>query len=269
MGSILVGVDGSRSAGWAQDWAIGLARLTGAELVLAAAIGGEEVDEAQRSMRADWAKPTEKAGLAFRTVVRPGDPRQLLCDLAVEESAELVVVGAGHERWFPALHLGSASHYLAHHLDCPLAIIPADRGDFDAHHLVVGLDGSPGSVAACAWAAAMATTAVGTVTAVHAWQRSGSRSHSVALALNCHEDALCAVTVWAQPLRDAGVLSDTQAVEAHPADALAKALADTGSSLLVIGTRGAGGFRQLRLGSAALRVLQAVHVPTVLVPPGG
>ena len=267
MGSILVGIDGSHSADRALGWAIGAARQTGAELVLVGAVEGDDVAAAERSMAREWAMPAERAGQPFRTMIRQADPRQLLPEIAAAEGVDLVVVGAGHERWFPALHLGSASHYLAHHLDRPLAIVPAEGGEFDAQRLVVGLDGSPGSVAACKWAASTARASGGTVTAVHAWQRSGSHSHNVALALNCQKDALTAVTVWAQPLRDAGVFGQAQAIESHPADALTKALAESDSRLLVIGTRGAGGFRELRLGSAALRVIQVVQAPTVLVPP--
>ena len=55
-----------------------------------------------------------------------------------------------------------------------------------------------------------------------------------------------------------------RAVVALPAEALLKAAAD--ADLLVVGSRGAGGFRRLLLGSVSTQVTQHAHCPVVVIP---
>ena len=65
------------------------------------------------------------------------------------------------------------------------------------------------------------------------------------------------------------MLAGYRAIEAEPVDALAKAVADVAAGMLVLGTRGSGGFMHLQLGSVSLRALQAAQAPIILVPPAG
>ena len=55
-----------------------------------------------------------------------------------------------------------------------------------------------------------------------------------------------------------------RAVVALPAEALLKAAAD--ADMLVVGSRGAGGFRRLLLGSVSTQVTQHAHCPVVVIP---
>ena len=177
---IVVGADGSRSAENAVSWAVGAAAAVGAELVVVSVSPpGSDVGETERSLLGDWSRSALDAAVPFRTEVVVGDPRLQLLEFATKAEPALVVVGAGHERWFPALHLGSTSHYLAHHLDRPIAIVPRGHDSFNAAHVVLGMDGSPGSTAASRWARWMARAVGGDITAVYAWQRSAARMHNV------------------------------------------------------------------------------------------
>jgi nucleotide-binding universal stress UspA family protein len=71
---------------------------------------------------------------------------------------------------------------------------------------------------------------------------------------------------WTAPLSARGVLHSIDIVEHNPASALLGAAGRHGD-VVVVGTRGAGGFRGLQLGSVALGVLHHATVPTVVVPP--
>jgi nucleotide-binding universal stress UspA family protein len=72
---------------------------------------------------------------------------------------------------------------------------------------------------------------------------------------------------WSGPFWVAGVsLEPVARPRARPATGLLTAAGDHESDLLVIGTRGLGGFLGLRIGGTALRVLHRSEIPLVLVP---
>lgn len=262
---IIVGADGSRSSANAVTWAVGAAQAWGAELLFVSVIApGADATQCERRLLTTWSAAAQRATVPFRTEVLTGDPHRTLLDLGVETGAALTVVGAGRQRWFPALHLGSTSHGLAQHTDRPVAVVTGDVA-FDGSHLVVGVDGSEGAAAACRWAAWAAGATAGDVTAVYAWQRAPSR---VAVGVNRQATADDACAAWTKELEAAHVLAAAAAVEAEPVDALLTAVAEAEAGMLVLGTRGEGAFHSLRLGSVALRALQRTPVPVVLVPPG-
>jgi nucleotide-binding universal stress UspA family protein len=263
MAPIMVGVDGSRSAERALRWAVGAFGTLGGELLLVSVappdVDGRQIEE---QLLAEWSGPVQERCCPFRTMVVSGVPGPALAAVASEVGPRLVVVGAGHERWYPALHLGSASHYLAQRVDRPLCIVPLDTEGFAADQVVVGVDGSAGSDAAMRWAATIASYCGGKVTAAHGWQRSATRMTNVAVGVNDQDAAVRACRDWVAPLEDAGVLADVLAAEGAPCQVLARALAETGANLLVLGGRRSPG----RLGIAPLCALQAALAPTVLVP---
>jgi len=55
-----------------------------------------------------------------------------------------------------------------------------------------------------------------------------------------------------------------RAVVALPAEALLKAAAD--ADMLVVGSRGAGGFKRLLMGSVSTQATQHAHCPVVVIP---
>jgi nucleotide-binding universal stress UspA family protein len=75
---------------------------------------------------------------------------------------------------------------------------------------------------------------------------------------------------WIAPISATGV-AVTSIVERdlHAANGLIGVASAHHGDLLVIGTRGAGGFTGLRLGGVAMKVLHGVAIPLVLVPPAG
>ncbi|MFE8961252.1 universal stress protein [Streptomyces iakyrus] len=63
-----------------------------------------------------------------------------------------------------------------------------------------------------------------------------------------------------------GLESTAEQADGAPADALVRSAAHR-TGLVVVGTRGAGGFKDLLVGSVALRTAAAAGCPVVLVPP--
>ncbi len=266
MGPIMVGVDGSPGAAAAVAWAAGCAKAVGSELILVGVTPvAHDVGDVEVLLEGEWAQPASRIGTPYDAIAVAGDPRLALAEVAAAQAADLVVVGLGRERWFPALHLGSTSHYLAHHLDRPLAVIPVGHTAFNCTDIVVGLDGSVGAAGAAKWSADFAVEAGGKVTAVLAWTPSARRVARLT-AINSEADAEEACRGWAGLLDSSGVLLECRVAEGDPVAVIAACAEDVGAGLIALGTRGSGGFHDLRLGSVALRLLQGACRPTVLVP---
>lgn len=266
---ILVGTDGSKGATTALAWGVGAARAFDAELVVVSVVppGAEQTaEDVTRLLDESWSAPARHAGQPFRTLVLSGDPRQRIHDVGESDQAVLTVVGASGTGWFPAPHLGSVGHYLAEHTAHPLAIVPQDAASFRATRVILGLDGSPGSSAALRWCCELANHVEAKVSVVHSRPpaaRAGSLTESVGWREAAEQDC----RQWAVPVDNLGRLEGIEVVEEIPAKAILEGSQRHEADLIVLGTRGTGGFHGLRLGSVALKVLDHATCPTVLVPP--
>jgi nucleotide-binding universal stress UspA family protein len=152
--------------------------------------------------------------------------------------------------------------------------------------IVVGVDGSPGSDAALRWALAEARLRGVPLRAVNAYEvpqlpisgplvgapgvfASGAteddverlRSASVSEAERILEDALARMGREATD----GIEIESAAVEGPAAQALIDSA--RGADLLVLGSRGHGGFVGLLLGSVSQKAVQHPPCPVVILPP--
>ena len=104
---IVVGVDGSPSSMKALHWAIGQAKLTGAEVEAHAQVGGIAPDVV--------VEPLVVQGHAADVLVRAA------------EGADLLVVGSRGHGGFAEMLLGSVSQHCVHHAPCPVLILRDGR----------------------------------------------------------------------------------------------------------------------------------------------
>jgi nucleotide-binding universal stress UspA family protein len=131
--------------------------------------------------------------------------------------------------------------------------------------IVVGVDGSASSVAAVRWAAREAALTGATLHAVTSWTYPASYGWAPVIEdLDWAENAR---TVLDQALKEAFGGADSAAVvrhvaEGHPAQVLLDA-AD-GADLLVVGSRGHGGFTGMLLGSVSQFVVSHARCPVVV-----
>jgi nucleotide-binding universal stress UspA family protein len=141
-----------------------------------------------------------------------------------------------------------------------------------APRIVVGVDGSVSSRAALRWAVRQAKlTGGGTVDAVIAWQlptvitSTGWTPVYVVEEGDFAEDARKRIdAVIADVVEPAdSMLVHTQVVKGHPAAALLDAA--VGADLLVIGSRGHGGFADALLGSVGLHCVHHAHCPVLIM----
>jgi nucleotide-binding universal stress UspA family protein len=134
--------------------------------------------------------------------------------------------------------------------------------------IVVGIDGSEGSKNALRWAIEEAGRRDATVEALHAWQApraAGLYSGGVYTedsVREAGEKALDDAIAGADPGGSAKV--ERRCVTGHPAAALVEA--GTDADLLVVGSRGLGGFSRLLIGSVSSQVAHHAPCPVVVVP---
>ncbi len=135
-------------------------------------------------------------------------------------------------------------------------------------HIVVGIDDSKGAREALDWALDEARRHQARVTLVHAYQFEVAWIDRADIARWAEMERRAAEQVLLQVLKQvsipAGVELDVRVAEGNPAAALIEASAD--ADLLVVGSRGRGGFAGLLIGSVSQRCVERSHCPVVVVP---
>ena len=131
--------------------------------------------------------------------------------------------------------------------------------------IVVGADGSAASVDALRWAARQAEVTGAVLEAVICWQYPMVFGGAPVLAeIDWLADARTALDAAVQGALGERASSVTQrAVEGHPARVLLDESA--GADLLVVGSRGHGGFAGMLLGSISEHVVAHARCPVVVV----
>ena len=291
MSDILVGVDSSTAAGRALDRALLDGQRTGlpvrvlhawqAPVWVAGALGqvtdysalassvGSDHDArlaAEEVVAKARTRLLSDAPVQVRVEVVQGSPGRALV-AAAHDAVELVVGSRGHGALASAL-LGSTTGHVVHHAPCPVTIVPEHGAPVGPYHrVVVGVDGSPGARAALRHGFAVAARERCPLVAVHAWVL-GALPTGVdvfgAEELASYEAATRAwlATEVAATLGGTDDIADGVPLELLTVHGHAsQSLLDTAGpdDLLVLGSRGRGGFAGLRLGSVSAQC--ARHAP--------
>jgi nucleotide-binding universal stress UspA family protein len=280
MERFIVGVDGSNGSEQALRWARSEARIRDATVT--AVLVWDLLDQyhADGGRRFDPHYDEHSARTALDAAIARalGDDaddvgRHVVCDLPVPglldaaEDADLLVVGARGLGGFRGLVTGSVSQRCLEHASCPVAVV---RGpDEGRGRVVVGVDGSDGAVAALHWAVEEARLRAATLTVVHGWEvpYAGEMTDLGDVQEACGRAAIELVDHMVEA---AGL--DTEQVERRVVhDAPVQAIADAaeGADLVVVGSRGRGGFTGLLLGSVSHQVSRHSDRPVVVVPETG
>jgi nucleotide-binding universal stress UspA family protein len=287
MGPIVVGVDGSAYAYDALDWAAAEASAMHRPLRLVHAciwpmtvsLGRAHVGPADNELqaaaervladaeiRAQAAAPDVKVtselvvGAAAATLLRQA------------HDAELLVVGSRGLGGFAGLLVGSVGVALAAHAPCPVVVVrprPDDHPTPAVGRVVVGADGSDLSASAIEFAFRTAARRNVSLTAVRAWSPplsgyprlvlglesiEATERHQLLRTLEAYRQLFPGVDVEAKLVRDH-----------HPGRALIVESAD--ADLVVVGSRGRGGFTGLLLGSVSQSLLAHANCPVTVVRP--
>jgi nucleotide-binding universal stress UspA family protein len=288
MERIVVGFDGSPDAEAALVWAMNEERLGDASVTALLAWSVDDCPRAVTELAGPVAGPQGLAAAARtlleRAVERHHDARSRgrVAVQAVEgrsapalrnlmPDADLIVLGrhgAGGRRH---VFSGSVTADLLHHATVPVVVVSAQQDQQDDHRpIVVGVDGSAPSLAALRWAAVAARRRGVKLVVVHAWVPVAAASAGFYGGYYAGIDLEMSEKVAREVLDDAiarGLGSVDTAVERRVIDGGAGAAllaASAGAQLLVVGSRGHGGFASLLLGSTAHQCVQHAGCPVIV-----
>ncbi|MBB2924137.1 universal stress protein [Cellulomonas cellasea] len=296
---VLVGVDGSAASLHALDWAAAQAQVHGRRLQVVcsyslpsftaasldggyAALDDSAIQEGARAVLAEAQARVATLGVPVTATVATGDAAGVLVEMS--HDVALAVVGTRGRGGFADRLLGTVSSALPAHAFCPTVVVPLRgpdnaRGAVDdaplepvapVRRIVVGIDGSPQAdlalrcaiTEAKAWGAeltAVAGVPVGSGTGILAW---------LPAAVD-HEQVL------ADAAEGLNVVVD-RALADHPGLTVRRHVLDgtgaelltefsTATDLIVVGSRGRGGFAGLLLGSTSQAVLHHAVCPVMVV----
>jgi nucleotide-binding universal stress UspA family protein len=282
---IVVAVDGSDSALDATRWAAGEAQRRGRGLRIVhtyawplpayrpgfadmTALHDAIQENAATVLRdAETAVADVAPGLHPETEASPGSVTPVLREISAH--AALLVLGSRGLGGFTGLLVGSVAVALAAHALCPVVVVRGSEHDRGGP-VVVGVDGSAASQAAVALAFEEAATRRCDLVAVHAsidsafpvtpaggfypgWDWTALTDQATATLVE-------RLAGWQEKYPDVPVRRVVE--QDRPARALLNAARD--AQLLVVGSRGRGGFAGLMLGSVSQAMIQHAPCPVMI-----
>ena len=296
---VLVGVDGSAASLHALDWATAYAQRVGWSLHMVcsyslpsftaasldggyAALDDTAIQEGARAVLAEAQARVADTDVPATATVATGDAAGVLVEMSKDHG--LAVVGTRGRGGFTERLLGTVSSALPAHSHCPTVVVPyraspsADEdprrrdGDMvhDVRRIVVGVDGSPSAEVALkhaiaqakAWDAelvAVAGVPLGTGAGLLAWLPSQIDHEQVLADIKAGLDVIVDRHEAANP----GMVIKRHVLDGSGAELLTEF--STGADLIVVGSRGRGGFRGLLLGSTSQAVLHHAACPVLVV----
>ena len=140
---VVLGYDGSEGSKAAAAWCLKFAAALDAEVIAVGVVdlvpliglppadspvANLPVDAMETAIRDELERgvaPLRAAGIPCRTIVKTGNPAEVLDRVAQEEAGDLIAVGRRGRGGFAEMLLGSIPHSLAHHATGPVVIVPA------------------------------------------------------------------------------------------------------------------------------------------------
>ncbi len=290
--TVLAAMDFSENAARALDWAQDLARVHNARLVLFHAVAPpigpaavpefvnlppdiyEQQKECSRELLNEEVAKRRRSGVEIEARMEVGPSGPAIIDAAVEENADLVVVGTRGLTGLKRTFLGSVAARLIRDAPCPVLAVPATEEDVHrpVRRVLAPTDFSGDSGLAVETTIRMlGPVSEGMkVTLLHVWRVPVILSPWGTFPIErirrqTANDAQRKLEEIATPLRDAGFDVETTECEGEPADAIDQEASRIGADLIAMGTHGRSGISRVFFGSVAERTLPTAPCPVLTV----
>lgn len=289
---IVVGVDGAEPGRAAVRWAARVAAERRLGLLIVHALHLEQfayggglagpspwfddfAAEGQRVLDEAVAEAESAApGVPVDTAMPTDSPAPYLIDAS--KTAAMVVVGGTGKGFFAEMAIGSTAAAVLSHAHCPVMVLRSRKGTTtypDSGPVVVGIDGSPLSEQALETAFEEASRRNASLVAVHAWSDTTyddvygmARLVTQWESIEDEERRLLAERLAGWQEKYPGVAVERVLVRDHPRHTMLEWSAK--AQLVVVGSRGRGGFTGLLLGSVSQALAHHAECPVLVVRPG-
>ena len=203
--------------------------------------------------------------VSISTEVAYGHPAKALIDES--DPDRLLVVGSRGRGALSGIVLGSVSQACAQYARGPVVVVRGSTPTAGTGRVVVGVDGSAESLAALRFAAVDARLRRARLQVVHVWQDTDHAAHGRFVPPGESAKAR-ADEAWYDILRAVlDVAPDVEIISEHVAGYAQSVLlkASEGAALLVVGSRGLGGWAGLMLGSVSLHCITQSACPVAVI----
>lgn len=285
--AVVAALDGSHRDGAVIDWAAAEAAALSAPLHLVHAVdlgtplsaygelltSPEIVDRVEQEstrvvVEARARVVTARPELPVTTALPTGSPAGAL--ISATGNARVLVVGSARKSRAERIVLGTTSMSVVAHAPCPVVLVPENASTTGDGRVVVGIDGSEHSKLAFKHALDAAAVRGKQVTTVTTWNVEVEKGVVVTEPGSPEWET---VDARYRAMAEAAIGADR---DAHPEIAVTVEVhhgraADTlvevaeGADLLLVGSRGRGGFRGMLLGSVSQRVLALATCPVAIL----
>ena len=280
-GTVIAALDGSAADGPVVDWAADEAAWLDVPLRLVSVVDpglqltpyealatgspslADHLEEGARHVldRAVDRVRDRHPGLDVATAVPWGPPAAAV--VGFSEGAERVVVGAPGRGRLERILIGSVALPVVAHAHCPVVVVPVGTEVVPPRRIVVGVDGSEGSSRALEVAFTTADANGSEVVVVLGWNLEVHEGVVVTepgserwVAVEERHSARLHRVLDPVAARHPDVRVQVHVRHGAPARAVLEEAAERDADLVVVGSRGLGGFRGLLLGSVSRQVVQ-------------
>ncbi|KAF0965506.1 MULTISPECIES: universal stress protein [unclassified Rhodococcus (in: high G+C Gram-positive bacteria)] len=288
---IVVGVDGSESASAAVAWAARAAAALSLPLHIVTVVHipafyytepylaesfKEELEDTAKARLGSarvHAKQTVDAPIDITTEQFEAKVSQTLIDLSA--NAHMVVLGSRGHGEFTGLLIGSTTSAVAAHGHCPLVVVRGRTMDGQPPTegpIVVGVDGSESSRAALEVAFEQAAARGASLVAVNVWSDvsvqpslGASPDDPLWSSIQTGEEVVLSERLAGYQERYPDVTVERVVARDRPVRVLSE-FAEK-AQLIVVGSRGRGGFTGMLLGSTSNALLHTADCPVMIVRP--
>ena len=232
-----------------------------------------QLTEEARLRFEDWEKRLADKGIRARHVIEVGRPEGKILEIACREEVDLIVAGRQHRRATDAVYVGGTTMgvlrrsaipvFVCKHGDGQVCSIGPGQGVFE--RVLYATDFSRESERAFRFVCALGRT-VHRVDVVHVITERDFKKHSPEEIRRIEDEMRQRMAGLCAKLEERGVEAESHLLAGHTAAEILQAVRDHKATVVVMGTKGKHGLREIWLGSASHRVAELSPVPVVLVP---